>query len=383
MEKTIRILHIVPNLKAAGVESFIMSVYRGINREKVQFDFIVHNEEKMFFDDEVEKMGGKIYRFSLKDDKNFFKYVKKLNLFFKKHKKDYNIIHCHLQGIAFFPLFVAKLNGISIRIWHSHNNFHEKSVKGYIQGFISKLARRYSTDYFACSEDSAVYLFGKKIAKKAVIIPNAIDLEKNSYKSNLIRQARKDFSLNENDFVLGHVGRFEKQKNHTFLLRILEELVKLEGKTNKRFKLLLIGTGSLEDEVKRQVNKMGLEDRVIMLGVRDDVNYCMHAMDIFVLPSLYEGLGIVLIEAQCSGLYCVASKKVIPQETNVTNNFSFIELNNNPIEWANEINQISNKGYLKMNHFDEISNAGFNIQFLCKKMQNYYLNKQKELMIND
>lgn len=316
--KIIRILNIVPNMRAAGIESFIMNVYRNIDKEKIQFDFLVHNEREEFFDEEIKKMGGKIYRLTYKDDKNIFKYIKDLNSFFKKHK-EYKIVHGHMQSMMPLYLFLAKINGVSTRIAHSHNGDYEKTLKGFILHVFSRFSRFFSTENWACSEVAGKYLFGNR---KYKVIYNGVDFDKFSFNPEYRYEMRNELNI-DNKFVILHIGRFEKQKNHKFLIKILEEYKKV----NKNFVALLLGEGTLEEEIFDIANKKKLEANIKFLGIRNDVQKIMNASDCFILPSLYEGLPVVGVEAQINGLPCGFSE-TITREVNIKNTTSFLSMEN-------------------------------------------------------
>lgn len=333
----VRILNIVPNMRAAGIESFIMNVYRNIDKDKIQFDFLVHNKKREFFDDEIEKMGGKIYRLSLKDDKNILKYIKELNSFFKKHK-EYKIIHGHMQSMMPLYLYLAKKNDIPIRIAHSHNGNYEKSLKGFILHLFSRFSKFFSTDNWACSEVAGKYLFGKS---KFEVIYNGINCENFLFNNNIRKKKREELEIKPNDFVIGHIGRFEFQKNHEFIIDLFDKLYKKDN----NLVLLLIGEGKNERKIRDKVEKLHLTERIKFLGVRKDVNEIYQAMDCFILPSLYEGLPVVGIEAQINSLPCLYSNK-ITDELKISDRAEFLELNLNV--WYNKIMEIRTQNNREM-----------------------------------
>ena len=212
----IRVLQVVPNMNSGGLENLIMNIYRNIDRSKVQFDFIVHYEKRGFFDDEIESLGGKIYRFSVREDNNIIKYVKDLNLFFKNHP-EYRVVHGHMASLGFIYLGIAKKYKVPVRIAHSHGTSHLRTIKGYIKFFTFKLVKYESNVNFACSTEAGKYLFGNK--RKFEFIPNAIDMDKFEYDEEIRKEYRHKLDL-DGKLVLGHVGRFNLQKNHNFLLDI-------------------------------------------------------------------------------------------------------------------------------------------------------------------
>ena len=357
----VRVLNIVPNMRAAGIETFIMNVYRNIDRDKVQFDFLVHNQKEEFFDEEIKKLGGNIYRLSFKDDKNIFKYIRDLNNFFKTHK-EYKIVHGHMQSMMPLYLYISKKNKVPIRIAHSHNGNYEKTIKGIILHIFSRFSKCFSTHNFACSDVAGKYLFGKS---KYEVIYNGIDIKKFQFDENTRKQVRNDMDVN-NKFVIGHIGRFELQKNHKYLINIMKEL------KDKNMVLWLIGEGKFENEIKKIVKQNNLEKQVVFLGIRKDVDQLYQAMDCFVLPSLYEGLPVVGIEAQISGLNCLLSNK-ITQELKLSNKVKYLSINDENIkDWVSEIKTI-NKNINQNRKIDETEYQIFNINYIAEKLLKKYI----------
>lgn len=364
-KEPIRILNIVPNMRAAGIETFIMNVYRNIDREKVQFDFLVHNMKREFFDDEIEKLGGKIYRCTYKDDKDIFKYIKDLNMFFKKHK-EYKIVHGHMQSMMPLYLLIAKINNIPVRIAHAHNGSYEKSIKGFILHVFSRFSKCFSTNNWACSEIAGKYLFGKKPFE---VIYNGIDIKKFEFNEEVREQKRKELNIDDDIFVIGHIGRFELQKNHEFIIELFDRIFKV--KSNVR--LVLVGEGKLEKKIRDKIKKLNLENKVLFLGVRKDVSQLYQAMDVFVLPSLYEGLPVVGVEAQISGLPCFFSNN-ITREVKISKETFFEKINNRKIEiWEKMILEKINKNNdRKRKIFDDKFDIKRIVKEICELYYEYY-----------
>lgn len=312
----IKVLHIVPNMHAAGLETLIMNLYRNIDRSKVQFCFLTHYKGHYFYDDEIVQLGGKIYRLSFRNDKNFIKYLFDLNRFFKNHKFD--VVHCHMASTALFTLFFAKLYGAKVRILHSHNTSTEKTIKGYIKSLLLKLSLFFCNYRVACGKDSGKFLFNNR---KFFVIHNAIDINKFLPNLNTRKKVRNSLNI-QNDFVLGHIGRFSYQKNHDFLI----EVVKKYRKVNPSVCLLLIGEGELEERIRDKVKSEHLENNVRFLGVRNDTCDIYQSLDVFLLPSHFEGLPVVGIESQVSGTNTIFSDKVT-REVKFTDNVQFLPLN--------------------------------------------------------
>lgn len=362
----IRVLHVVYKMHCAGIEAFIMNIYRNIDRTKVQFDFLAHYTEQQFYDDEVEKLGGKIYRLSIREDNNFIKYFRNLNQFYRNHP-EYKIVHGHMESFGVFYLTIAKKHGVKVRIAHSHIAKIDPTIKGNIKNLLNKPLRYCATDLFACSEAAGKFLFGDKCFS---VINNAIDVNRFVYNERVRKEMREQLDIEKN-FVIGHIGRFNQQKNHTFLIDIFSKIYE----KNKNAILLLIGSGDLENVIKEKVRKLQLDPVVKFLGVRKDTERLYQAMDVFVLPSLYEGLPIVGIEAQSSGLKCIFSDTVT-QQTSITNNTEFIPLEASLDVWANSILRWFS-GYNRVNQYDVIATAGYDVKAQAKQLEDYYLQMYK------
>lgn len=371
----IRILQIMSTLDCGGAENMIMQLYRNIDRRKIQFDFIVHKRGKCFFEDEVEKLGGHVYRLPRYNLLNHFLYKHKLKIFFKEHT-EYKIAHLHIRSIASIIIGVAKKINI-ITISHSHSTSNGKGIKSIVKKIFQRNIRKKADFLLACSKESAEWLFGNKITKSnnCIILNNAIDTEKYIYDTKIRNVVRKEFKIDENDIVVGHVGRFAEMKNHKFLIEIFEEL----HKKDERYKLLLVGSGTLEEEIKLMVEKLGLSEYVTFAGVRNDVNNILQAMDIFVMPSIYEGLPVTLVEAQAANLPCLITDN-ISEEVNITNLVYRESLNNNSLIWANKIMDISSKSNREnyKNVIDKIKKSGYDIATTTEKLSNLYFKLLEE-----
>ena len=254
MSKPIRVLQVVPNMQAGGLETLIMNLYRNIDRSKVQFDFLVHYKGKFFYDDEIRKLGGKIYHLSVRDDNNFYKYLNDLNNFFKIHT-EYKAVHGHMMSTAVFYMYYAKKYGVKLRIIHSHNSDTVPGLKGIVKYRLAKIAPMFANEYMACGIKAGRYLYGNK---KFDVLNNGIDLSKFKFDSQIRNEYRRKLGL-ENKFVIGHIGRFNIQKNHEFLIQVFNEIQKL----NENSVLLLIGDGELKAKVQEQVSVMNLTKKVI------------------------------------------------------------------------------------------------------------------------
>lgn len=367
MEKPIRVLQVFARMDRGGAETMIMNVYRHIDRSKVQFDFMVHTEDHCAYDDEIEKLGGHIYRIPRYTGKNHFQYKKKWKFFLNEHP-EYHIIHGHMRSTAAIYLKIANQFGLTT-IAHSHSTSSGKGIRAVIKNMM-QLPIRYEADYlFACSQKAGEWLFGKETTKKEnfYVIKNGIDVEKYKFNPIIRQRMRNKFGIEDNQFLIGHVGSFSYPKNHEFLIDIFNEV----HKENPDSVLLLVGDGELREKVKKKVKEFGLMDSVIFTGVRDDVPDLMQAMDIFVFPSRFEGLGIVLIEAQAAGLKCFVSEDVVPNDVKISNLVHFIELNQAEKFWASNIldkNKILNR--IEYNYC--IYEAKYDVKRNTKDLEKFY-----------
>lgn len=363
MGEPVRILHILQRMEAGGTQALLMNIYRKIDRTKVQFDFLVVYKEKQFYDDEIKKMGGHVYKLSFREDLNILKFQKDLADFFRQHQ-EYKIVHCHAYTIGYFCLKAAKKAGIRVRIAHSHSNAMTNDAKKYIKIVMQKLFVKNATELFACSEEAGRYLFGNK---KFNILKNAIDSSKFVADKDVRNAIREELGLMDS-FVVGHTGRFKPEKNHKFLVDVFG---KIKAK-RKNSKLLLIGNSDPSEDIKEYIEKKGYTQDVIILSNRRDMNRIYQAMDVFVFPSLFEGLGIVAIEAQAAGIPVVCSEG-LPPETDITPIYRKLMLSVGAEKWADVALEMEKNPNAHTNMQKYVINAGFDMDVTAKYMENYYL----------
>lgn len=362
-------------MNRGGLETMLMNHYRNIDRQQIQFDFMSHRYEPGAYDDEIEALGGKIYRMPPIHPKNFFGengYFKKLDKFFKSHK-EYKIVHSHLESLSSFVLRYAKKNGVPVRIAHSHNtDLANKGVRKIFKIYSQAILDKECTDFFACSEDAGKFLFRKAIlhGRDFVIMKNAIETDKFKFDNIVRKKIRQQFNL-EGKFVVGHVGRFSEQKNHDFLIDIFFEIQR--AKPNSV--LLLIGDGHLTERIKNKTEQLRINNKIIFTGTIANVNEMLMAMDVFLLPSLYEGLSIVCIEAQAAGLPVIASSNV-PKEAMLTNLMTRIGLQKEAAFWAEKV--LSYKGTPRDKTANEKVREAYGIKENTNWLQSFYLNAIKE-----
>lgn len=365
MNKPIRILQVVTYMGRGGLETMLMNYYRHIDRDLVQFDFLTHRNFRADYDDEIESLGGRIYRLPRLVPWSPA-YHKALNEFFSKHP-EYRIVHVHQDCLSSIILKIAKKNGVPVRIAHSHSSSQEKDLKYPIKLFCKKFIPRYATDLYACGQKAGEWMFN---GKPFHILNNAIDATSYRYKAEIAESVRQRLGVSEDALVIGHVGRFSYPKNHVLLIDIFSEVHRRKPNTY----LLLVGGGDLCPKVEDKVKSLGLENYVIFAGVRSDVPLLMQAMDIFVLPSLYEGLPVTMIEAQASGLPCFISDKV-PLECKKTGLVTRISLQTPAEQWAEQI--LAARNTERKDTYAQIAAAGFDIVENARWLQNFYLEQWK------
>lgn len=357
--RQIRVLHVVTYMGRGGLETMLMNYYRKIDRKKIQFDFLVHRDFEADYDEEILKLGGKIYRMPVLNPFSI-EYHKALEKFFAEHQ--YEIVHSHLDCLSAYPLRAAKKYGARVRIAHAHNKNQDKNFKYIIKLISKRLMPIYATHLFACSKEAGEWMF---CGKKFVVMNNAIDAAKYVYNQKLEKIERETLNLSDN-FVIGHIGRFNPQKNHDFLVDIFREILKYEPSA----KLLLIGEGDGMEKIQGKVKKIGIQEEVIFLGNCADVPELLQAIDVFVFPSLYEGLGIAAVEAQAAGVPCVLSDQV-PEECRIVENVEFLSLNESADLWARHICKY--RYDKKSNQYHAICDARYNITSNAKWLEEFYL----------
>lgn len=370
MKKPIRVLQVVINMNAGGIENMLMNLYRGIDKDKVQFDFLLHTKEKCFFDDEIIAMGGKIHRLYPIRLHNLKKYMNDTHRFFQEH--DYKIIHSHMNIWSYFILNQAKRNKIPFRLAHSHIAYDSiwelpKQRVPFVY-ILKKLINTPLTHRFACGEAAGKWLYGDK---EFTVINNAIQSERFIYNPEKSKEFKQLLKI-EDKVCFGHVGRFNAQKNHDFLIDIFADI-----KTQiPNAVLVLLGDGNLKAQIEEKVKDKNLQENVLFLGIQKNVNDYLQAFDYFLMPSLFEGLPVSLVEAQANGLKVFASDQ-ITSETDVTGHISFLPIDSGTKIWVDEV--LKFKDFQKTNTKEMIVNAGYDIQRNAASMQDFYISALSNL----
>lgn len=370
-EPIIRVLHITEMLSAAGIESFIMNMYRNIDRDKVQFDFLVLRNEKEFYDEEIKSLGGKKY-FVHSNIKNTWLRIldeaHQIEEFLKTHP--YEIVHIHYTTPLRAPyLLAAKKAGVATRIYHAHSAAvsGKSKLKLLFYEYYRKKIVKWGTTWFACSKAAAEWIFPEQLlqAGNVEIVHNGIDTERFKYNASKRNMIRKQLGL-EYSFTLVHTGRFIEQKNQLFILDIFKELKSIHSDA----KLLLLGKGELLEKTKEKARRLGIDNDVLFLGVRKNVEDYLSAADCYVMPSLYEGLPVAAVEAECSGLPCVMSTN-ITKEVELTENTKFLSLNETAEFWATEI--IKCKQLHREDCSKTVEEKGYDVKGVAVNLQNKYI----------
>ncbi len=364
MSEPIKILHVVGRMDRGGTETLLMNLLNSVNRKKYQFDFVEQTQDECGYDKEILSLGSKIYRAPQISAKSLGEYRNWWSQFYKEHP-EYQIIHGHSRGSAPVYLDEAKKAG-RITILHCHSNSHGKGLNGFIR-YIWQIQLRKCAEYnFACSFGAGISQFGQN--GKFKVIKNGIHINHYKWDVDIRETVKQELGLHDDDFVIGNVSRFEIPKNHTFLLQIFHEILCICPKA----RLVLVGQGSLEENIRKQAKELGLVNKIIFTGVRSDVNRLLQAMDVFVFPSLYEGLPVSLVEAQAAGLPCFVSDKVISNEVDLTELMHHIPLESSPKEWAKQIvdGRISLEN--RRDTSKDIIAAGFDIKSTADMLCDFY-----------
>lgn len=371
---SVRILHMIGSLDIGGSQMMLMNIYRTIDRKKIQFDFIVDHPEQLYFKEEIEKLGGKIYVMPIFTGKNYFQVKKAWNRFFDEHV-EYHVLHSHVRSYAAIYIPIAKKHGVRT-IVHSHSTSNGSGVKS-IAKAILQYPLRYEADYFfGCSQKAGEWLFGKKIvhSDRYFTIKNAIDTQKYFFDREQRRLLRYQLGIGEDVTVFIHVGRMHEAKNHTFLLNVFSALLK----EIQNSMLLIVGDGELSEEIKIQIKQLNLELKVEMLGARNDIPNILKAADVFLFPSKWEGFPVTVVEAQASGLPCFVSNKVT-REVGMSELVQFLPIDRGTQMWVDAIKE---SDLTRKNVIDKIVEAGFDIGKMVEWLTKFYETSYEKSIIN-
>ena len=373
-KQAIRVLHVIRLMNHGGAEAMIMNLYRQIDREKVQFDFVENTTEEGAFDAEIRSLGGRIYHCPRFTGVNYLAYRKWWDIFFAGHASEYAAVHGHIGSSAAIYLAAAKKYGV-FAIAHSHGADGKHGISQKLYKLLAYNTRNIADFFFACSEKAGIDRFGRRVVREEQryrVFYNAVDTGRFCFDPVVRKEKRAELGLYERNYVIGHVGRFTEAKNHVFLLDIFAELKKKEPDAI----LLLVGDGDLRRTIEEKARKLQIVDSVILTGVRDDIPELMQAMDLLLFPSLHEGLPVTLVEAQSTGLPCVISSAIPPEAVIAKDLVSVLSLESDPAQWAEQVLALKNTG--RTDHHEAIAQAGFDIRDNAKWLEDFYLEKARE-----
>lgn len=365
-----KILHVVGGMNIGGTETMLMNLYREVYKF-IQFDFVSYYDKDGYYDDEIRSLGGNIIKLEAPSKVSIFKSIKDLKNVIKD-EETYKAIHIHTLFNCGIGVLASYLAGVDIRISHAHtiSDSNEGIIKKIYIFLMRSIIRTFSTNYLACSDSAGKYLFGNNIVsnKKYKRLPNYIDYEK-FINCNSDGSIREELGIEKKDIVVGHVGRFIKAKNHEFLIDVIAKLIS----NNPKVKGVLVGTGDLEKEIKVKIKKLRLEEQIYILGIRDDIDKIVNEIDLFILPSIYEGLGLVLLEAQAAGVPCLVSESIQPEADLQVGLLKKLNLSDDLEIWINaalemiNIPKIDNENI--RNSFEE---KGYKIENIVNELTNVY-----------
>lgn len=367
-----RVIHNIASLHFGGAQTFIMNIYNNIDREKVQFDFVVIPEERKDLYELIESMGGRIFVCPRYNGKNHFTYCKWWNDFFIEHP-EYHVIHGHVRSTAAIYLNIAKKHGL-ITIAHSHSTSNGKGITAIVKNILQFPIRNIADYLFACSDKAGIWLYGKKAIQKQnyKMIPNGIDLDRFAFNKTIREEMRRKLGISKQTFVVGHIGRFTEPKNHKYLI----ELFSILKRTKPDCCLLMVGNGELFDDIRRYCEGLNIMDSVIMPGSRADTENFYQAMDVFVFPSLWEGLPVSVVEAQANGLSCLISNE-ITKDVNLTDLVTYLPLHNKE-QWIKELDTSTLKTHTKVSESNKIKLQVFDSRKVAAELQLFYIEQYEK-----
>lgn len=373
-KEPIRILQILGIVAGGGVESVVMNYYEHIDRTKVQFDFVVHNDNTIDITNKVKSMGGKVYKIT-PYYKNPIAFIRDIYQIIKNN--NYQIVHSNMNTLSAFSLFAAYMADVPVRILHNHSKSVPGEWKRNLMKYILRpFAKLFANQYWACGKLAGIWMFGRNLVNtgKVKIINNAINLAKFEFNENERLLLRQQINIDYNDFVIGHVGRFVYVKNHNFLIDVFDKFHKIHNNS----KLFLIGDGPLKKDIEQKVISLGISDSVIFGGMRNNVSDLYSVMDLLLLPSFSEGFPVVGLEAQANGLPVIVSDAVT-KELFITNLISS-EMLSSPVEkWLMELETVYyKKDKSRDNTREAMNSAGFDVQKESIKLVNMYKNLLEE-----
>lgn len=358
-----------------GIETVIMEIYRNINRERIQFDFLCdHNSPPLAFENEIKALGGRVYRIMYSESESLIKARSCLKRFFKEHP-EITAVHVHANFPYAFPLKYAKKAGIDLRIIHSHNSFGGDKRKSRIRELIDGVRKKqiehqikkYPSLYLACSDLAAKYMFKNR---DYIWIKNGINIESFKYNGEIRDKYRKELGIKQDATVIGFIGRYREQKNPLYLLEIFKEYSKIDGKAI----LLMVGIGHMQEAIDKKIEQLELKNNVIQLGKREDIINIYQVFDAFLLPSINEGLPVVLVEAQTAGVECFISD-TITRQVDITDLIHYYSISKEPKEWGQLMYDNLKKKKDRSKYASEVMYQGFDMKDVVRELEKIYLSE--------
>lgn len=370
----IRVLHSVSNMDRAGIETMLMNYYRHIDRTKIQFDFLCNKSKPGAYDEEILSLGGRIFHTPGLNPLKYASYLGYMSELFEKHP-EYKIVEAHNGALGVYALYAAKKFSIPVRIFHAHGASITRDLKYPLKAFCKSKISSCANQFYTCGVEAARCYFGNKVVENNdyILIPNAIEVGRFVFNQTARTILRKKHDLN-GKHVIGHVGRFMQQKNHRFLLEVFKRILAAD----KDAFLVLLGDGQLMDKIKKYSEELNISDKVLFVGNVCNANEWYSAFDLFLLPSIWEGLPVVGVEAQAADLPCIFSAS-ITREIGFSNKVSFISLENQDAWVKAALQGLKNKE--RKDGTELISAKGYNISFEAGKLQEKYINLFKSLSL--
>ncbi len=361
----IRVLQVVVSMDVGGIETMLMNYYRNIDREKVQFDFLLHCKHKSYYEDEIEALGGKIYRVPSYHPKDLIKYKKALKAFFAEHT-EYKVVHSHIKFYGLYVLKAAKKADVPMRIAHAHtaSKFYKLNATLPFRIYTRSRFKYQYTHVYACSPEAAEFMAP---GAEYTLVSNAIDVKRFVFNAEARTQMRQSLGIKPDTLLVGHVGRFAPEKNHCFILDVFSELLALYENS----KLVLVGTGKLLEEAQEKAKALGISEKVIFAGLRRDVGELLAAMDVFILPSKIEGFPVSLVEAQSADLPCIVAN-TFSDTAIVTDRVKVLPLSEPASFWAKHIAE-ADTSLPRRDNGKLMVEAGLDIKSNVDKLQQVYL----------
>lgn len=365
MTEPIRVLQVLGGTGLGGAESRTMDLYRNMDRDRVQFDFAVHNSAPDFYDEEIESLGGNIYRLPRFKMYNYFSYKRAWREFFKKHR-GYSAVHGHMTSTASIYLPEAKRAGVPLAMAHARSAGVDAGLKGKMTHFLRRNLWKKADYCLACSGEAGEAVYGPKAKAQGLIrvLPNGVEVQKFRYQEEKRKALREELGLSE-QFVIGHVGRFHPCKNHTFLLDVFSEVCKIRPQSA----LILVGEGTLMEAMRQKAETLGLLKKVHFVGQKANAADYYQAMDFFVFPSFYEGLPGTVVEAQAAGVPCLLAD-TITKEVAITPLVEYENLSESAAKWAEEILKRADEP--RRDWYEDIKAAGFDVKYQAENMARFY-----------